>query len=1284
MEGKGTIRHFPLLQSQMSVFMGWEIHPTATAWNLPSVITFPKTVGADRLEAFMRRLVENQELHIRFVKGDDGLPRQFADSQMAIPIVRRQMSDEAATAYMNNDFVRPFTPYGDQPLCRFEIIETPTQLLLLSDFHHTIADGTSIVRLFNENQNQNQNASTPPLFQAALDEESSLTTPRYRESRTTMLEKFKGVSFPTLTRNTAHAWGHHLLTTQSIDRNNIDHWCRRHAVDANHLLMAAFSIALSKLTRQQEVAFFILNHGRTNRQLRQAFGMFVRSLPVLLAVDGKQTVIDFIKNVRHELRNTWRNSIYPSTHLCRDLQIKPTITFGFQSDAIEETFTLDGERYPGRQLNHGDVCNDLNATIYIHDGNYEIRIDASAALYNVETLQMVATCMKTSVEQMMAAPMCMLKDIALVSDNEQQRLIALGKGEHFEYDETQTWLQLFEEQVRRTPHASALICQDGRLTYQELNEQATTYAHQLIADRNRKSPFVIVTANRNKEFMVQVIGIWKAGYAYVPVDPTWPEARRQQIIEDALNAQPTLLVPSLPHSLAYMMYTSGSTGKPKGVMVTHRGLVNLTHFIVRHWHLTAQSRISCHSPFTFDASVEDLFPVLTTGGTLYIIPDDIRMNLTALAHYLQENHITGGCYTTRLGVMLASEHQLPVDYLCLGGEKLMASSMKQLFNTSARLINTYGPTECTVNTTYYIIDKNKEYTDIPVGRPLDNMQVFIVDPHGQLLPQGATGELWVAGPQIAAGYCNDEQLTQKKFTACGFCKERVYHTGDLVRWNEEGLLAFVGRTDKQVKRRGYRIELGEIEHALCSIEAVKEAVVVWQAEKLCAYLTTNRPITQETIRQTLRHLLPDYMLPDMIATLKELPLHANGKVDIEKLPICLQTNDTHRYVEPANKREQLLCQAFSKVLQKERVGATDHFFECGGTSLTAMLLLGETEKMKIRLTYDDIFNHPTPRELAQIQHADSSETSITPSPSHNREDCGGSDGSSSFFLTGTTGFLGIHILRELIAHDVQTVYCLVRDKDGMKATERLYDRLRTYFGTHTPLLSLVGNRIQVINGDITSPLRFPPNDIQKISDISLVIHCAADVRYFAQGTVIEDTNITGTENIIRFCIDTNTPLLHISTKSLEDNALHLPFLAKNTPLPYLQSKRVAEELVKKAIRQQGLKAQIIRIGNLMPRQHDGVFQVNAEDNMFIRLLNIIKETGICPERYATFPIDAVPVDIAAKEIVEGNYRGTKKTLLQIAKEWKEANATNGRNDTGSPIRLTSDEEFMQIIRCSFI
>lgn len=160
MEGKGTIRHFPLLQSQMSVFMGWEIHPTATAWNLPSVIMFPKTVGADRLEALMRRLVENQELHIRFVKGDDGLPRQFADSQMAIPIVRRQMSDEAATAYMNNDFVRPFTPYGDQPLCRFEIIETPTQLLLLSDFHHTIADGTSIVRLFNENENQN--ASTPP------------------------------------------------------------------------------------------------------------------------------------------------------------------------------------------------------------------------------------------------------------------------------------------------------------------------------------------------------------------------------------------------------------------------------------------------------------------------------------------------------------------------------------------------------------------------------------------------------------------------------------------------------------------------------------------------------------------------------------------------------------------------------------------------------------------------------------------------------------------------------------------------------------------------------------------------------------------------------------------------------------------------------------------------------------------------------------------------------------------------------------------------------------------
>jgi amino acid adenylation domain-containing protein len=1284
MKGKGTIRNFPLLQSQMSVFMGWEIHPTATAWNLPSVITFPKTVGADRLEAFMRRLVENQELHIRFVKGDDGLPRQFADRLMAIPIVRRQMSDEAATAYMNNDFVRPFIPYGDQPFCRFEIIETPTQLLLLSDFHHTIADGTSIVRLFNENQNQNQNASTPPLFQAALDEESYLTTPRYRESRTTMLEKFKGVSFPTLTRNTAHAWGHHLLMTQTIDRITVDEWCRQHRVDANLLLTAAFSIALAKLSHQQQSAFFVLNHGRTSRLLRQAFGMFVRSLPVLLTVDGNQSVIDYIKGIRHELMSTWRNSIYPSTHFCKDMQMKPAVTFGFQSAAMEETFTLDGKRYPGRQLNHGDVCNDLNATVYVCDDRYEIRVDASAALYDKTTLQMVADAVATCAKALMQKPDARLQDISLIDEDEQQRLITLGQGERLEYDTTQTWTDLFCRQAQATPDATAVVAENGSLTYQELDEQSSVFAREITRSPLDDSPFVCLTTTRKKEWMVQVIGVMKAGKAFVPIDPAWPEARKQQILDDIRqtpkrpNDDPT---PSLPRGgspkrptpPAYLIYTSGSTGKPKGVMITHQGLLNLTHFIVRHWRLTAQSRISCHSPLTFDASVEDLFPVLTTGGTLYIVPDDIRMNLSALAQYLHDNQITGGCYTTRLGVMLAREHQLHVDYLCLGGEKLTTPLLNSIPHREGyRLINTYGPTECTVDATYCELN---EEVPVPIGRPLDNMQAFVVDPHGQLLPQGAVGELWLAGPQVAAGYWNDERLTKEKFTACRFCKEIAYHTGDLVRWNAEGLLEFVGRMDKQIKRRGYRIETGEVEEALCRLDGIKEATVVLHDDKLCAYFTATQTLSPNAIRQALHRLLPDYMLPDALVQLETLPLNSNGKIDTGKLPVPSPTDSIREYVAPANERERLLCQAFSKVLQTDRIGVTDNFFECGGSSLTAMLLLGEAEKMGIRLTYNDIYEHPTVRELkppssSPLKGGDSNAANPTiqqegaHEPYHHSLPLQGEVEGGIILLTGSTGFLGIHILRELIAHEAKTVCCLVRNKDGMKAEERLRERIRTYFGADSPLLPLIGKEIQVVCGDIKSPL-----PLEGVGG-RLIIHCAADVRYFAQGTAIEDTNIKGTANVIDLCLQHHARLIHISTTSLES-----PLTPHSTSIPYLQSKRAAEELVEKAMKEQGLEAQIIRIGNLMPRKSDGRFQVNAEDNMFMRLLNTIRKTGVCPESMMDYPIVCSPVDVAAKEIVEGNYHVSPRPLLQIFKEW---------NQGVIPIRTVSDEAFMETIRCNLI
>ncbi|MEG1718647.1 MAG: AMP-binding protein, partial [Bacteroidales bacterium] len=259
---------------------------------------------------------------------------------------------------------------------------------------------------------------------------------------------------------------------------------------------------------------------------------------------------------------------------------------------------------------------------------------------------------------------------------------------------------------------------------------------------------------------------------------------------------------SHPESLAYMIYTSGSTGKPKGVMIPHRAKLNFIHFVAKRWELSADSHICCHSNFGFDASVEDLYPVLSVGGTLHILSTELRENLPGLYDYICRHGITGGCYTTQYGVLLASTYDLPIDYICLGGEKLSSNP-----NTKARVYNTYGPTEFTVDATYFELEHGKYYKNIPIGRPLYNSSAYIVDKNNHLVPRGVEGELCLIGRQIARGYWNRPELTAEKFIDCPFIEgEKMYRTGDLARWNEDGDLEYLGRIDSQVKLRGFRIE----------------------------------------------------------------------------------------------------------------------------------------------------------------------------------------------------------------------------------------------------------------------------------------------------------------------------------------------------------------------------------------------------------------------------------------------------------------------------------------------
>ncbi len=517
-------------------------------------------------------------------------------------------------------------------------------------------------------------------------------------------------------------------------------------------------------------------------------------------------------------------------------------------------------------------------------------------------------------------------------DDQMKRILSVSEGEKFEYDASRTWVDLFLAQAEAHPQQIAVEDEEGTLTYRELDEASNRVAGYLLSLGLKQDEFVGIRMSRSRGFSAVALGIHKAGGAYVPIDPECPPERVAYILDDSearivVNDQTAVsavrtgqpLQPGeyrcRPDSLAYMIYTSGSTGKPKGVMIQQKAMLNFVHFIRERWHLTPESRIACHSNFAFDASVEDLYPVLTAGGTLVIVPEEIRKDIFEMQDFIRSRSITGGCYSTRFGQILAMDHELDVSYICLGGE-----AMTSVPKTTGSVYNTYGPTEFTVDATYFELEKGKEYNPIPIGRPLYNCAAFIMDENLELLPLGKIGELCLSGPQLALGYWKQPDLTAEKFTEARIVEgdvRKIYRSGDLARYNEDGQIEFCGRMDSQVKLRGFRIELEEVESIALKYPGIRQAAAEVRNDTLCLYYTAETVIDETALREFMGQTLTDYMLPGWFGRIEKMPETPNGKLDRKALPEPAVSVRKTPYEAPTNDTERKLCTAMEEVLGAE-------------------------------------------------------------------------------------------------------------------------------------------------------------------------------------------------------------------------------------------------------------------------------------------------------------------------------------------------------------------------------
>ena len=833
----------------------------------------------------------------------------------------------------------------------------------------------------------------------------------------------------------------------------------------------------------------------------------------------------------------------------------------------------------------------------------------------------------------------------------------------------------------------------------------------------------------------------KAGGAYVPLDPEYPQSRIEYMLKDS-EAENLLVIDRYrslvgfydqnvislddvaaeskdfalsveltapkPENLAYMIYTSGSTGKPKGVMLEQRNLLNLIEYILMTRKLTPDDIVAEFASFCFDASVIDLFAPLTAGAVLYILPESIRKDAVAVGKFIKEEKITTATFPTQMGELVAEllDDAPSLKFVTLGGEKF-----KYYRDRTYQMINGYGPTENTVSSTEFWVDK--QYDNIPIGKSQRNIRSYIVDENMKRLPVGASGELCHAGRQIARGYHNLPEKTASVFVENPFsvCDEdkRLYRTGDMVRMKGDGNIEYIGRIDSQVKIRGYRIELGEIEGALLKHDKVKNAAVIVIEKGGNKYITayyTGEIIPEDELKLFLNPLIPDYMMPSFFVHLEKMPVTPGGKIDKKALPVPeVTTTASTAYVEPVTAVQIALCEIFEKALGIEKVGIEDNFFELGGSSLTASKVAVMCLSKNISIVYADIFKYPTIRELSAI--VDNSEAFENPqsenefsSYNYNRiqsvisgnveenvnqvtkEEIG------DIMITGATGFLGIHVLKAYLDNYDGKVYCLVRKGKYESMEKRMMHMLMYYFDN--PCQELFGERIICVDGDITSK-----EQVEKFADykFNTIINCAACVKHFAAGDVLEKINVHGVENLIEFCKNSGRRLIQISTVSVagegsdgvppmsrvfNENDL---YIGQNITNEYIRTKFLAERAVLEAV-SSGLDGKVIRVGNLMSRNSDGEFQINFITNGFLRSLRGYEAVG-------KFPIGAMhevtefsPIDSTALAVLKLVQTDRRFTVFHACNSHHiyMADLIYAMRSHGFDIDIVSDEEFEAAVK----
>ena len=1336
----------PLSAAQTGVYLDCAKNPDSTSYNIPSVMTFSAETDATGLVSAIGGVLRaHPSVFVHFDIRDNQI--MAIRDEVKIPeIPVTELSEEECEAF-RNDFVKPFH-LNRGPLFAFAVVKTQAAVRLFMDFHHLVFDGFSMNLFLRDLETAMKTPGEDPeserasYFSYVRTQKEMLAGENGKEYEayfSELLADYESSAELPGDRAAKQDSGRKRFAYCSLDEAALKKACEAPGISEAGLMLAALDYTLARLTASDSVYLATISSGRSDIRYSDTFGMFVNTVPLASKLaDG--SVNEYIRSVSEGLDRALAHENYPFADVAANWGFSFNVMYEYQRGVVEKPDIPGLVGIEG--LENGQAKFGITVRIIDRDRKPAIEVEYSDSVYSDRAIEEFLKSYAIVTEKFAACGRDRLRSITLL-DPERTALLAgyharEGKAE---IPETVLFHSGIERNAAEKPDHLAITAVDGDYTYRELDANANRVANALIARGIGTGSRVVLLLPRTARLFFALYGALKAGAAYIPCDPNYPVERIRHIIDDSgaelvittrdrlerfrdrsaadvdeLLAEANTSKPEVrvtQDDLAYLIYTSGSTGKPKGVMLRHRGIVNyvtdcedniLIHGMVTRGHvLTAVTTVS------FDFSIKEWGAPLFNGLTLSVAADDECNDAAKLAARMKATgtDIFGSTPSRLMTLMESEEFREALDRCAIlinGGEKYPDQLLKKLKEKKGRLMfNTYGPTETTVSSN---TQELSSYDTVNVGRPLPQVVEYIVDSDGNEVPPGVVGELYIGGIGVGAGYNNLPEMTAEKFIE--YRGQRIYKSGDFARWTEKGDVEILGRRDNQIKLRGLRIELDEVDAVLSSVKGIGRTAIKIEKingiEHLCAWFTADHPVDIGELKKELGRTLTNYMVPTAYMQLDEMPITPNGKLDLKNLPVPeLYRGD--RGEEAQTPAEKTFSEIFGRLLHVEQVGATENFFDLGGTSLLVTNVVIEAGKAGYAIAFADVFDNPTPRALAGLVGGESEGTTAGRGRDDEEEitayDYTAIDGLlanntlSSFrsgelrkignvLLTGATGYLGIHILHDLIAREDVTIYCLLRSKAGKPADARLARLYFYYFDT--VITDLIGERLFIVDGDVTDPAALSELEGRKIDT---VINCAAVVKHFASGTLIEDVNVGGAANLVEFCLRTGAAMIQTSTMSVvssayrdsisdgflpDEQSLYFRQLLDNK---YIRSKFLAERLVLEAVASRGLKGKIMRYGNLAARHYDGEFQINFSTNSAMGRLKAFAMLGCAAYDQLDATMEFSPIDAVARATV---------TLAQAPDACTVFHVFNNQNISmecifhemsrmGYPIRYVEREEF---------